>query len=275
MSWEDALASGNVYNAIDGCAYLGIDADALDKLWGVCKKEKKLIKFGGGFYCGLISVEGKTPAYIFNGFFMSMRSKYVTPGTSIHYYTVSFNSSALSWADFRGNVLGPTDPSTAPADSVRGKIMSDWESLGLKAQPDTGDNGVHASASPFEGLAERMNWLKVKATDDPFGAKLLSNGVSEETLKAWSVDPQVKGNSLFDSFEDLDCDQVLQKAVELNAPDTSADDNHAFVFVKPHANTPATQALVSAMLAEKGIHVLSEGEMTAEEIDSGMHIDQQ
>lgn len=25
-----------------------------------------------------------------------------------------------------------------------------------------GDNGVHASASPFEALAERMNWLKVE-----------------------------------------------------------------------------------------------------------------
>jgi hypothetical protein len=217
LSWEDALASGNVYNAIDGCAYLGIDADTLDKLWGVCKKEKKLVKFGGGFYCGLISVEGKTPVYIFNGFFMSMRAKFVTPGTSIHYYTVSFNSSALSWEEFRGNVLGPTDPATAPSGSIRGKIMSDWQTLGLKAQPDPGDNGVHASASPFEGLAERMNWLKIKASDDVFGAKLLGCGVSEETLKAWSVDPQVKGNSLFDSFEDMDCDQVLKKAVELNA----------------------------------------------------------
>ena len=216
LSWASALESGNVYNALDACAYLEIDADALDKLWGVCKKDKKLIKFGGGFYCGLIAVEGKTPVYVFNGFFMSMRAKYVTPGTSIHYYTVSFNSSALSWGDFRGNVLGPTDPSTAPADSVRGKIMCDWEALGLSAQPDTGDNGVHASASPFEGLAERMNWLKVNASDDAFGAKLLARGVSEETLKAWTLDPQVKGNSLFDSFEDIDCDQVLEKATDLN-----------------------------------------------------------
>ena len=27
------------------------------------------------------------------------------------------------------------------------------------AKPNTGDNGVHASASPFEALAERMNWV--------------------------------------------------------------------------------------------------------------------
>ena len=50
-----------------------------------------------------------------------------------------------------GQVLGPTDPSTAPPDSLRGQIMSGWEGLGLAAPPNTGDNGVHASASPFEG----------------------------------------------------------------------------------------------------------------------------
>ncbi len=35
-------------------------------------------------------------------------------------------------------------------------------SSGLSYLPTVGDNCVHASASPFEGLAERMNWLKVK-----------------------------------------------------------------------------------------------------------------
>lgn len=55
------------------------------------------------------------------------------------------------------------------------------------------DNGVHASASPFEGLAERMNWLQVAPENDPFGRKLIEAGVSVETIKQWSVDPQVKG----------------------------------------------------------------------------------
>ena len=32
-----------------------------------------------------------------------------------------------------------------------GKILSDWETLGLSASPNVGENGVHASASPFEG----------------------------------------------------------------------------------------------------------------------------
>ena len=69
---------------------------------------------------------------------MSLRAKFVTPGTSIHYYNVSFDPMNLKWSDFRGKVLGPTDPSQAPADSLRGQIYSGWESLGLKAIPNVG-----------------------------------------------------------------------------------------------------------------------------------------
>ncbi len=41
-------------------------------------------------------------------------------------------------------------------------LTSNWKELGLGYEPTVGDNCVHASASPFEGLAERMNWLKVE-----------------------------------------------------------------------------------------------------------------
>ena len=60
------------------------------------------------------------------------------------------------------------------------------QALGLAAPPDTGNNGVHASASPFEGLAERLNWMKATITDDAFGKKMLDAGISEETIKKWS-----------------------------------------------------------------------------------------
>eukprot|EP01041_Mallomonas_annulata_P002483 gene2483-4829_t len=217
LSWEDALAKGVVYNAIDACALLGLDSNGLDSAWAKCKKDNKLVKFGGGFYCGLIdSVPEKDPIYVFNGFFMSMRSKFVAPGTSIHYYVVQWDSSELSWSDFRGKVLGPTDPADAPADSLRGMILAKWSDLGLAAVPDTGDNGVHASASPFEALAERMNWLKTPLEADAFGARLLEAGLASETIKAWSIDPQVKGRSLFDTLEDTNSDDCIAKCVELS-----------------------------------------------------------
>ncbi len=72
---------------------------------------------------------------------------------------MSWPADSLSWADFRGRVLGATDPSTAPVGSVRRAILDNYEELGLASKPNTGDNGVHASASPFEAMAERVNWL--------------------------------------------------------------------------------------------------------------------
>jgi len=45
--------------------------------------------------------------------------------------------------------------------------------------------------SPFEGLAERLNWLKGDIKTDSFGSKLLAAGISADTIKQWSVDPQV------------------------------------------------------------------------------------
>merc|ERR1712139_240042 len=114
-----------------------------------------------------------------NGFYMDMRKAFTTPGTQIYYYEVQWPTSALSWGDFRGKLLGGTDPKTADAGSLRNTIYKDWESLGLKSVPNTGDNGMHASASPFEGLAERNNWLEVPIAEAVFGKELLAGGMTE------------------------------------------------------------------------------------------------
>merc|ERR1712072_470166 len=222
LSWADALAGGRVFNALDACAELEIDAEEMDKQWGIHKKADKLIKFGGGFYCGHITIEGKEPCYVFNGFFMQMRNKYVAPGLSIYYYVVEWDASTMSWEDFRCKALGPTDPTEAPADSVRGMIYAKWEELGLAAQPDVGDNGMHGSASPFEAFAECVNWIGSDPASEPFGAAMLEAGISAETIKAWSVDPQVtlpegdKKGSLFDAVEDTNADDCLATLVKIN-----------------------------------------------------------
>lgn len=219
LEWSDALASGNVLNALDACKELGITAEEMDKEWGKAKKAKKMIKFGGGFYCGLIEIEGKSPKYVFNGFFMQMRSKFTAPGGSIQYSVVEWDEKDLAWEDFRGKVLGPTDPSEAPSDSLRGKILANWEALGLATVPNVGDNGVHASASPFEALAERANWLGASVSTDPFGAALIAAGVPESVILDWSVDPQVmvdgKKGSLFDALEDMDSAACIDKCVSI------------------------------------------------------------
>jgi len=222
LEWADALKTGNVMNARDACEALGLDGDGLEKEWRKAKKDRT-IKFGGGFYCAKIDTVPNKPAlYVFNGFFMSMRSEFTKPGKSIYTYTVAWDSKDLAWSSFRGDVLGPTDPAEAPKDSLRGMIMEAWEELGLPNAPSTGENGVHASASPFEGLAERLNWMGATVGSDRFGAKLVEAGLTEKTIKAWSVDPQVtqdadgsKG-SLFDALEDQDAEVCLAKLVALS-----------------------------------------------------------
>lgn len=220
--WDAVMKSGRVLNALDAKAKLGLTADELDAKWGAAKKAGALIKFGGGFYCGYLK---EHDLYTFNAFFMTMRGSFTTPGTSIHYFVVCFDSATLSWADFRGKVLGPTDPADAPKDSLRGGILGNWQALGLASAPNTGNNCVHASASPFEGFAERTNWLKdaYSFASDPFGKLLLDAGIPEATLKEWSVDPQVvlpgsdKKGSLFDAVEDMDVEECVKKLVAIYA----------------------------------------------------------
>jgi nucleoside diphosphate kinase len=220
--WSAVLADKKAFNALDACAELGVDANALNKLWAGAKKADKLVKLGGGFYCGELTHGGKT-IYVFNGFFMEMRAAYTSPGRRIHYYTVEWDPSKLSWSDFRGKVLGPTDPKDAPADSLRGTVFKNWKALGLGAEPNVGDNAVHASASPFEGMAERMNWLGVQCKDDDYCYALVRAGLPEPLIAQWATDPQVKINaegkkgSVFDALEDLNVAESLSKVQAMYA----------------------------------------------------------
>jgi len=218
--WDDAVAAGKVFNAKDGAAKLGVDGAGLDAKWGKLTRGKDLIKFGGGFYCGKVD-----DIYVMNGFYMAMRSAYTNPGEKIQWYTVSWPADALSWADFRGVVLGATDPSTAPVGSIRRTILDSYKKLGLATKPNTGDNGVHASASPFEAMAERINWLGATVEDDAFGKGMLAAKVPKAKIEEWCADSQVavegetaegKTMSVFDTLEDLDADDVLAKVSKIN-----------------------------------------------------------
>ena len=132
-----------------------------------------------------------------------------------------WNPAELSWEDFRGKILGPMDPASAPEGSIRRAILNNYVKLGLDTEPNRGDNGVHASASPFEGISEKSNWLGRKFSKDSFGKALLDEGISEEVLLEWCKDPAVKlpdgtTGSLFDALEDTDVGDCLQKIVAIH-----------------------------------------------------------
>lgn len=214
LDWNDALSQGLVFNAIDGAQHLGITTEELGQMWGKLKKGNDLLKFGGGFYCGRVN-----SIFIINGFYMDMRAKFTTPGTCIYYFETEWDPRALSWKSFRGEVLGATDPSTAARGSLRNIIYNDWKKLGLEKRPDTGDNAVHASASPFEALAERSNWLANPIYEDFYGRAMLGVGVPHNMIDYWCSDPVVnyQGNqqSFFDLLEDLDGRECLYKIADI------------------------------------------------------------
>lgn len=214
LSWADALHQGKVYNLIDGAAKLGCSMDDLGDKYDKLKKGETLLKFGGGFYCG--QVDG---IFVINGFYARMRSQFTVPKTCIYFYEVQWDPNRVSWGDFRGKILGGTDPATADASSLRHAIFKNWKDLSLDSEPNTGNNGVHASASPFEALAERANWLGVSIEKDYFGKAMLALGIPIGTIKDWCEDPAVsfegKKQSLFDLLEDLDGRNCLKKCVDI------------------------------------------------------------
>ena len=181
VDWDEAVEAGKVLNAKDSCGKLQIYADAMNEMWRKAKTDEKLIKFGGGFYRASLPC-GEDQTYAFNGFLMSMR--FFAVDVSIYYYLVNWESSACAWEDFRSKVSGLTVSEAAPIDSLRGAMLAQWEELGLKSKPDTDDIGVHASASPFEALTERVNWLGYRADCDPFGKLMLKTGVSRCLIKS-------------------------------------------------------------------------------------------
>eukprot|EP00397_Hematodinium_sp_SG-2012_P023270 GEMP01024167.1.p1 GENE.GEMP01024167.1~~GEMP01024167.1.p1 ORF type:complete len:480 (-),score=111.08 GEMP01024167.1:948-2387(-) len=214
VEFNTMLEEGKVLNAQDARDKLDLDDAGLNKLWVAAEKNNEMIKFGADLFCALIKPTGGDPLYTFNGFYLGMRSKFVAPGTEIYYYIVEFDSADLSWADFRGKVVGPADPADAPKDSLRGIFWSHWKKFDLKFKPNADDNAIHASASPFESLVERMNWLGCCPERDAFGKQLLTV-ISEAQIREWALDPQVSyGNvpatkSLFEALKDTNRDNCL------------------------------------------------------------------
>eukprot|EP00934_Nitzschia_sp_Nitz4_P008473 Nitzschia sp. Nitz4//scaffold112_size70979//30796//31808//NITZ4_005902-RA/size70979-snap-gene-0.133-mRNA-1//1//CDS//3329533265//8463//frame0 len=214
--WSTVLEEEKACNALEACQRLGVSPSQLSEIW----KEGPVVKLGGGFYCGKVDINGKPKLYVFNAFFLSMREKFIGDN-SIHGYVVEWEPNDLPWSQFRNDLLGDTDPSSAPKGSIRRAILEEYKTLGLQICPTKSDNAVHASASPFEGLAEKVNWLGIRLEDDPFGQAILRLGIPKRKIAAWFNDPFIRVSdtgrgSIFDALENLDASDCLMKLHQLH-----------------------------------------------------------
>lgn len=291
MSWEAALSKGMVMNALDLCRKLGIDGEELANRWNAAKDAHNLLKFGGGFYCGKVSaalpklsVAGEL--YVINGFYMAMRDLYTVAPASIHYFDVEWDRDQVTWSEFRKTILGATDPSVAAPGSLRNLVKEQWQELGLSEAPTIRENGVHASASPFEAMVERANWLEADLASEPLSQALAAAGVPVSSQEEWAKDAQVafegKNVSIFDSLEDLDVWPLLGRAARIAGHPAPADElkgscpkNRAFVFVKPHAvvESGSVVNLVKQKFESHGIVIKSEGSISYQAIDEKQLVD--
>ena len=135
-------------------------------------------KFGGGFYGA--KLEGGI--FVFNGFFMTMRSAFVAPGASIHYYVVEWDPKDLKWSEFRGDLLGPTDPAQASLSFYfrMGKSLTSFFFItGAARVSSRGDlRGVEGARVAQRAVHGRERRARVRvAPRGPRGARQLAQGV--------------------------------------------------------------------------------------------------
>jgi hypothetical protein len=206
-SWDELASEGKILNLAQFQKKSGKDALEVERLW----REAAPLKLAPGTYVG--TVEGD---FVLNAFYGSMRHQYVGADVQVLYFVVRFPESKLCWKDFRGKVIGATNPAQAVKGSLRNIILTNYEDLGIKNEPNTGANGVHASAGPIEGLRERMVWLGADLETDPFGKAMLAAGVKRELLDSWLRNDRVTiagdTDNAYDLLEDMDSSKVLKLA---------------------------------------------------------------
>ncbi len=208
VDWDDALDAGRILNAIEAQENLGgIKGVELNEKW----KASPQTKLAPGLYAAFFEEED---FFCINGFYPGQREVFTEPGAEVVLWEVEFNPAKLSWEDFRGKVIGATDPAKAAEGSLRNVLLTRWQDFGLSAKPEMSKNGVHASAGPLEGLRERMVWLDADAAEDDFATALIEEGVGAERMVALLENPTVKlgerEEPVFDLTEDSDADRAVE-----------------------------------------------------------------
>ena len=217
FSWSDAVRSDNIHNAVDTAAFYGVSYERLHQAWMYCISEGKVVKLSRGLYCGLIdTIQNKPSVFCINGFFMAMRTEYLAPHSSIHYFIVEWDDTTCTWLNFRKRVIGETNPAFADSGSLRYILSEKRNDFGLQEPLDIMKNGIHASASAFESLVERSLWLRAPVEEDEhFGVSLISSAIPQYILKEWMCNPAVNGKYIFDCMENMGTEQCLEVALEL------------------------------------------------------------
>jgi len=212
ISWEEALEQGRLFNSVEMQEKLGdISGIELNEIW----QGEPQVKMAPGLYAG--HFRGKD-LYCINGFYPGQREVFTSEGAEVVLCEGRFEPGELSWEDFRQTVIGATDPEKAAAGSLRKELLERFTEFGLTSRPVMSQNGVHASAGPLEGLRERMVWLGLDPSEDPFATELQAGGINPERFEELLENPIVtldgETGPVFDLTEDMDSAEALEKLLD-------------------------------------------------------------
>ena len=218
VDWTTAL--GSALRNDEAMAKLGVDGQALEPMW----RGGVQCKLAPGTYVSRLAIPPHPRAarkmvgesmYTLNGFYPAMRQAYIEDGAEVRYLVCEWDEAELSWKGFRREVIGATNPADAAPGSARAELLSKWSALGLPAAPSYGNNGVHASAGPLEGLKERCVWAGGSLDTDALAAALLDGAnVPRATLDSWLDDNPVvtlggQTDKIFDLTEEMGTEAVV------------------------------------------------------------------
>eukprot|EP00927_Polykrikos_kofoidii_P072520 TRINITY_DN68624_c0_g1_i1.p1 TRINITY_DN68624_c0_g1~~TRINITY_DN68624_c0_g1_i1.p1 ORF type:complete len:1791 (+),score=282.65 TRINITY_DN68624_c0_g1_i1:195-5567(+) len=190
IAWLDAVSSREVVSAVAALERLGAQNNKeLADLW----EKADQTKLGSCLTVARLVGKNNTAVVVVNGFAPHWRDSFAQQDQSMSWFAVEFSPAKLTWKNFRARVLGSTDPSKAPEESIRGQLFKHWKEMGLTEQPTKLNNCVHASAGPLEGLRESLLWSGGSLEEKPLARFLSASGIGSDTVKPWLQNPEVFG----------------------------------------------------------------------------------
>ncbi len=191
------------------------DAFSLDALWFT----KKSLKVRSGFYVQTYEADGETFVLV-NGFHPVQLAHFTDP---THRILLLLIHSDTDWSKLRNDLIGVTFPEKADAGSIRGTLYANPGAYGFE-KVDIGNNGVHLSAGPYEGVVEVINFLGNLLNFDTLAQpplairKLVAAGLTAEQALAVTKNPTVtrdgKQTDLFSATEDVNTDDAVKLYVD-------------------------------------------------------------
>ena len=187
--------------------------DAPCPSWELSTNCETMLRFGGGFHCRMIMDVSSSMA--------STRAHVRSSPSLARPFTV--NSRAERGSTQIGGLprkgFGRHRPEDRLPHVLRYAVFKGWNRLGLAAELNVENKGVHASAGPFEALAERANWLGVPLESDNFGRAMAGyRGAFDHDRGGDPVVPyQIRLSSCLPWVEDLDSRYCLRKSASISA----------------------------------------------------------